>query len=130
MGITVLDAGTIIGVTDALDAHHETSSAALQRALDTDALIVPASVYAEVLVMPIRRDGQAGKDRLDDFLARLPARIEPISAEIAAQAARLRAQYQKLRLPDALVIATAQVLKGTVLTTDREWPIKDQIVVI
>ena len=48
--------------------------------------------------------------------------IEPLTDEIAREAARLRARHGPLRLPDAVVIATANNLgAAVVLTTDRKW---------
>jgi predicted nucleic acid-binding protein len=124
MALTVLDAGTIIGVLDANDPHHEAAKATLTAALGRgDALAVPASAYAECLVGPARR-GRDAIHRVDAFLADLPAEVEPISRQVAVRAAQLRARHgAKLRLPDALVLATA-LHRGAerVITTDRGWP--------
>jgi predicted nucleic acid-binding protein len=40
---------------------------------------------------------------------------------VAERAASLRARHGALRLPDALVLATADALDATVLTCDRAW---------
>src|SRR5437870_2864561 len=48
-------------------------------------------------------------------------RIEPLNEQIAKRAARLRAHHRTLRLPDALVLATAGALDATPLTCDRSW---------
>lgn len=124
MALTVLDAGVIIGVLDAADPHHPRAVQALTAALARgDALVVPASAYAEAQVGPARR-GPAAIRTLDNFLVDLPADVEPLTRQIAVRAARLRASHgSRLRLPDALVLATAIHLKaGRVLTTDRGWP--------
>lgn len=124
MGLTIIDAGVIIGVLDGADAHHASAQRVLSAAVaDGDILAVPASVYAEVLVGPARR-GPAAKRAVDDFLADLPADVEPITRQSAARAAELRATHgRRLRLPDALVVATAIHLKADrILTTDRRWP--------
>jgi PIN domain nuclease of toxin-antitoxin system len=47
--------------------------------------------------------------------------LEPLTAEVAERAARLRSIHRGLRLPDALVLATADVLEATALTADRAW---------
>lgn len=44
----------------------------------------------------------------------------PLSATIAERAAILRASQLSLRLPDAIVLATAQVLDGELLTYDEK----------
>lgn len=123
MALTVIDAGVLIAVLDARDSHHATATAALRERVDqSDDLVVPASAYAEMLVAPYRQD-EAAVDTVDAFLDALPARVEPISRSIAAQAARLRAHHDAIRLPDALVIATAVELGADcLLTTDRGWP--------
>ena len=124
MGLTVLDAGVIIAVLDARDAHHLAAIAALREVLDSEAqLVIPASAYAEALVSPSRKGSEAVAV-LDAFLDGLPAVVAPATREIARSAASLRARHgTRLRLPDALVLATANVLgAGLVLTTDARWP--------
>jgi predicted nucleic acid-binding protein len=124
MALTVLDAGIIIGVLDAADPHHAKATAALQQVVeDGDALAIPASAYAEALVAPARR-GPAAIRALDALLTDLPADVEPITRQVGKRASQLRASHgARLRLPDALVLATALHLKADrVLTTDRRWP--------
>lgn len=124
MGLTVLDAGVIIGVLDADDAHHAEAQEALAAVVETgDKIAVPASVYAEVLVAPSRR-GAAAVRAVDAFLDDLAANVEPVTRQLAKRAAQLRARHGKrLRLPDALVVATAVHLHAEqIMTTDREWP--------
>ena len=124
MALTILDAGVVIGVLDAGDPHHAAAREALAAALQRgDAVAVPASAYAEAQVGPARR-GRAAIRSLDEFLADLPAEVEPITRQVAASAAQLRAKHgSRLRLPDALVLAAAIHLKASrVLTTDARWP--------
>ena len=124
MGLTVLDAGVIIGVLDARDPHHDASVRALTAVVnDGDAIAVPASAYAEALVGPARR-GPSARRTVDDFLADLAAEVEPITRQAAARAAMLRATHgRRLKLPDALVVAIAMHLGAErILTTDRRWP--------
>src|SRR5438552_3877794 len=76
----------------------------------------------EVLVAPAKKGGGA-VGRVDEALAALTLRIESITPAIARSAAMLRARHRSLRLPDALVLATADVLGAEkVLTADRAWP--------
>lgn len=124
MGLTVIDAGVIIGVLDAADPHHDAARRLLSAAvLDGDDLALPASVYAEVLVGPTRH-GASARRVVDAFLADLAADVEPITRQSAARAAELRARHgRRLKLPGALVVATAMHLGAArVLTTDRRWP--------
>jgi predicted nucleic acid-binding protein len=124
MALTILDAGVIIAILDSSDAHHSAAREAVTLARGRgEELAIPASAYAEVLVGPYRQ-GASAAAKVDEFLAALPARVEPATREVAARAARLRAEHgARLRLPDALVVATAVELHaGLLLTTDAGWP--------
>jgi len=123
MGLTVLDAGVLIAVLDGSDAHHRAAVRFLSDAGGRgDHLVVPASAYAEVLVGPFKA-GAAAVRTVDEFLGRLGANIAPADADIARRAAQLRARHRSLRLPDALVVATADHLGADSLpTTDAGWP--------
>lgn len=119
MAIVVLDASVVIALLDAGDTHHLAAVAAVERAR-RDTLVLPASAYAEVLVDPWRR-GVDAVSVIRTFVTDLGIRIEPLSPDIAERAARLRAQHRGLRLPDTLVLATADALDGVALTCDRAW---------
>jgi len=123
MGLTHLDAGVIIGFLDAHDPHHKAARTTLAQALsDADHLAMAASALAECLVAPARR-GEDAIQIVKDALNRLPVPVIDLSTEIATQAARLRSGHRSLRLPDALVIATAAVSSADrLVTTDRHWP--------
>lgn len=128
MGLTVLDAGVLIGFLDANDAHHGAAHAALEDARSrNDRLVLPASAFAEILVGPSRA-GAAAIAAVHALVDRLPIDIEPLDAEIAAGAAALRARHPSLKLPDALVIATAHHLGADhLVTTDRRWPSRSRL---
>lgn len=120
MAVVVLDASVVIGFLDSADAHHARAVEAL-RALGESELVLPATAYAEVLVGPWR-SGPEAVDAVEQFVADLALRVEPVTADIARQAARLRAARRPLTLPDALVLATADVLSASaLLTADRAW---------
>jgi predicted nucleic acid-binding protein len=124
MGLTVVDAGVIIGYLDAEDTHHPAARQVLEEATGRgDELRLPASAYAELLVGPYRR-GAAAVAQVERFLARLPLVVEPVDSSVAQAAARLRARHRgRLKLPDALVVATAIVVGADrLVTTDRDWP--------
>ena len=128
MGLTVLDAGVVIGFLDGDDAHHAVAHRALVRAVDGhDRLVLPASAYAETLVGPSRL-GPTAVAVVQRFVAHLPVELAPLDATIAEAAATLRATHRSLKLPDALVIATADVLDADLLlTTDRGWPSRSKL---
>jgi len=75
------------------------------------------------MVAPARH-GDASLYAVREFVERLPLGVAQLDAEIAIIAAQVRAQFgPRLKLPDALVIATAINWEADVLvTTDRGWP--------
>ncbi|MBI4935526.1 MAG: PIN domain-containing protein [Actinobacteria bacterium] len=123
MGLIHLDAGVVIGFLDRDDAHHQAASDTMTQALrNGDRLAMASSAFAECLVGPARR-GPAEVQLVRDLFERVPITIVPLTAEIAVTAAQLRARHRSLRLPDAIIIATA-VEHGAdqLVTTDRKWP--------
>ncbi len=120
MAVVVLDASLVIAFLDARDAHHAAAVAAIGR-VRREELVLPSSAYAELLVDPWRR-GPDAVAVVKRFLTDLGIRLEPLTASIAERAARLRSGHRALRLPDALVLATADALDATTLTCDRSWP--------
>jgi predicted nucleic acid-binding protein len=123
VGLIHLDAGVVIGFLDSNDAHHDTARTVLTKAVEAgDHLAIAASALAECLVGPARR-GDAGILTVKDLIERLPISVVPLDIDIAVTAARLRAAHPSLRLPDALVIATAiEDAADRLVTTDRRWP--------
>ncbi len=123
MGLIHLDAGVVIGLLDADDAHHQSSTQALAAALQSgDRLAMAASAFAECLVGPSRR-GDRAVATVQDLFERLPIDVIELDADTARRAAALRAKHSALRLPDALVLAAAaQLSPERLITTDRRWP--------
>lgn len=128
MGVTVVDAGVLIGFLDSADAHHASAHRALGEALRRgDRMVLPGSALAEVLVGPSRHGAQAVAT-VRELIARVPFEVGPLDEPVAVAAADLRARHKSLRLPDALVIATAVVRDAdVVLTTDRRWPTRSKL---
>jgi predicted nucleic acid-binding protein len=118
MALIVLDASVLIALFDPADALHSEMAAALRRHVGDD-LKIPASAYSESLVGPARRG--RSKEATESIRALL-AEVVVLNEHIAEEAAELRAHHSKLRLPDALVIATGNVLDADViLTGDSAW---------
>jgi predicted nucleic acid-binding protein len=113
-----LDASVLIGLLDTADRHHDRAVDDVEAA-DGDGrkLLLPASAYSEVLVAFARAR------RLDEArraIAAMGIMIVPLTERIAERAAELRACRSGLRLPDAIVLATAQELGGSLLSYDRK----------
>lgn len=119
MALTVLDASVLIALLDPADPHHRAARAALEAHADDD-LRIAAHTLAEALVHPAR----AGKEReARRLIAGLEIAVDPVDETVALTAARLRARHGRvLRMPDALVLAYAEVRKAKhVLTADERW---------
>ncbi len=117
MALIVLDSSVVIAHLDATDALNAAATKALDEYAEDD-LRLPASAYAECLVDPAAKGAlSVARDRI----GALGLRLVPIDAAIAERAAVLRGD-RSLRLPDALVLATAEELDvDLVLTGDRRW---------
>jgi predicted nucleic acid-binding protein len=119
MGLAVVDASVLIAAIDDEDAHHERAIAELEAALDQQTLRVPAVAFSEALVAPYRTSQSRGR-AVEGGLRRL-GRIEPVTRDIASRAAQLRST-RRIKLPDALILATAvEVRADEILTFDERW---------
>ncbi|MGA7910404.1 MAG: PIN domain-containing protein [Candidatus Dormiibacterota bacterium] len=118
MALIVVDASVVIALLDPADALNPGARRALELVAAAD-LAIPASALAETLVAPAR----AGKlEQARGSIRALELRVADTGEEVAVEAARLRAGHRSLRLPDALVLATAEVLGAdVVLTGDASW---------
>lgn len=123
MGLIHLDAGVVIGLLDSNDAHHDSATEALTAAQrSSNRIAMAASAFAECLVGPARR-GSRAVAVVEELFDRLPVDVVALDAVTARAAAELRARHRSLRLPDALVLATAaQGSANELITTDRKWP--------
>jgi predicted nucleic acid-binding protein len=113
----ILDASVLIGLLDSADTHHDRAVDDVEAAdREGRRLLLPASAYSETLVAFARAR------RLDEARRAIIAMgitIVPLTDTIAEQAAELRARRTRLRLPDAIVLATAREIGGSLLSYDR-----------
>ncbi len=116
MAALILDASVLIGLLDTADAHHHQ---AVEQVDHADAggttLLAPASAYSEALVS-FARAGRTADAR--DAIAAMGIIVVAMSQEIAERAAEIRARHDRLRLPDAIVLATAREHGAELLTYD------------
>ncbi len=112
----ILDASVLIALLDSVDSHHDRAVEAVEQADQLNQeLLAPASAYGEALVAFARasrmRDAR-------EAISGMGIVVVPLTAPIAERAAELRAAHESLRLPDALVLATADEHDGKLLTYD------------
>lgn len=121
MGTVVLDASVVLALFDPTDVHHAAAVGSVRRSRDRgDALSVPVSVLAEVLVGSARQ-GRGFVDVRRRLVVDAFGPVRIVDDVVAVEAAVLRAEHPSLRLPDALVLATGRVDAATVLTADHAW---------
>jgi predicted nucleic acid-binding protein len=122
VGKVVLDASVILALFDPEDAlHAAAATAARQRRDDDDTFILPATVLAEILV-GAARIGQDQLERHRSLTVTAFGSPWPVDEAVAVAAAVRRARHRSLRLPDAMVLATADVAGAdAVLTGDKRW---------
>lgn len=132
MGAVVLDTSVVLALLDPEDALYDAAAGAVRRHRAAGArFAIPASVLAELLVGAARM----GDDELDLRRHLVVAAFGPpvpIDESVAVSAARIRAAHRSLRLPDALVLATADVVGAeAVLTGDKRWtPVDSRVQVL
>jgi predicted nucleic acid-binding protein len=112
----ILDASVLIGLLDTADAHHQQAVERVDQA-DTagTALLAPASAYSEALVA-FARAGRTADGRY--AISAMGVTVVEMTERIAERAAEIRARHDRLRLPDAIVLASARELGAELLTYD------------
>ena len=116
----MLDSDAVVGFLDSGDALHPAADLAIRELVREQPLVVSAVTYAEVLTGA--RLGHHNEDQAQGFFSRLTSDVLPVDTEIADVAAGLRAKHRALRMPDALILATASTNPevGLVLSGDAQ----------
>jgi predicted nucleic acid-binding protein len=117
VGALILDASVLIGLLDTADSHHDRAIDDVEAAdHEGDRLLLPASAYSETLVAFARaRRIQEAREAITS----MGITVVSLTDTIAECAAELRARHRQLRLPDAIVLATAQEFGARLLSYDR-----------
>lgn len=119
MGLALLDSNAVVGFLDADDALHAHADVAVRSASRDHALGVSVVTVAELLTGA--KLGHHEEQTVRAFLREaVPSRIA-LDETAAERAAELRSSQTSLRLPDALILATADLHADILLTADRRW---------
>lgn len=115
----VLDSDAVVGFLDRGDALHGAADAAIRELAGRQRLLVSAVTYAEV--MTGARLGHHDVDGVRGFFSQLISAVLTVDLAVADRAEELRASVSSLRMPDALVVATADTDPEveTLVTGDR-----------
>ncbi len=122
MGLILLDSNVIVGFLDADDVLHEAAVRKFKEIVSSHQLVASAVSYAEVMTGVAL--GHHPKKVVDGFFDAFVKELLPVGRSVAARAAELRGKRVSLKMPDALILATADLHDdvGTVLCADGEWP--------
>lgn len=122
MGLILLDSTVIVGFLDSDDALHEVSVARLRELAGLHSLATSVVSYAEV--MTGAELGHHSEERVNGFFDALVRDLLPVDRDIAARASKIRGKRRSLPMPDALILATADLHAeiDTVLCADSDWP--------
>lgn len=118
----LLDSNVIVGFLDADDALHEVSVARVREFASAHPLAASVITYAEV--MTGAKLGHHSEDRVLGFFDSLIRDLLPVDRAVADRAAVIRGERRSLRMPDALILAGADLHEeiDTVLCADGDWP--------
>jgi predicted nucleic acid-binding protein len=122
VGLILLDSTVIVGFLDRDDALHEVAVAKLKEVIGSESLLASTVSYAEVMTGVAR--GHHPERQVQRFFDVVVGDLLAVDRQVAARAAVLRGKRVSLRMPDALILATADVHDevDTVLCADAEWP--------
>ncbi len=102
----VLDSDAVVAFLDRSDALHEEANAAIRKLAAKQPILVSVITYAELITGA--RLGDHDEDLVRGFFAEVVSRIVPVSVEIADCATERRARSKALKMPDALIVASAE----------------------
>lgn len=102
----VLDSDVVVGFLDRKDALHDAADAAIRDLIREQRLLVSAVTYAELLTGA--RLGHHDEEHVRGFFSQLISEILPVDMAVADKAAGFRSRGRSLRMPDALILATAE----------------------
>jgi hypothetical protein len=122
VGLILLDSTVIVGFLDADDALHEVAVTRFKLLAGKHPLIASVITYAEVMTGVSL--GHHAHDTVERFFDAFVKDLLPVDRRLAARAAVLRGKNLSLRMPDALILATADVNDDVeaVLCADSAWP--------
>ena len=118
--VALLDSAAVAGFLDRDDAVHAAADERVRELAGRERLIVSVITYAELLTGA----GLGHHDRtaVRGFFAELIDEIHDVNRNVAERAAELRTAGPALKMPDALILATADVHEAdAVITADHRW---------
>jgi predicted nucleic acid-binding protein len=122
--VALLDSVAVAGFLDRDDAFHVAADARVRELAGRETLIVSVITYAELLTGAGR--GHHEQTAVRGFFDQLIDTICEVDRPVAERAAELRLHTPSLKMPDALILATADLANaGLVVTGDDRWQAVD-----
>ena len=122
--LLVVDTSGILAYLDGTERISGAAALVFDRLIATgrNSAVISAVSVTEALVRPLRAQSTSATGTVEAYLRSFPnLSIEPVTYEIAREAARIRAATA-LRTPDALILATAAVVGSPmVVANDDRW---------
>lgn len=119
-----LDGSAVLAYLDGTERVSKAAAIVMDELVATgrNSAMVSTITVTEVLVRPFRAASASGVGTAEAFLRRFPHLVvQPVTYEIAREAARIRASTA-LRAPDAVILATASVMRcPVVVANDARW---------
>ena len=119
MAVVLLDSVTVVAYLDATNVFHAAADDAVSTTAAEHRLIASAVNYAELLTGA--KLGHHDEQIVRGFFSELISEVVPVGVDVAERAAELRGATRSLRLPDALVIATADLHADILIGADEQW---------
>lgn len=118
--VALLESAVIAGFLDRDDAFHPAAAARIREIAGRDRLVASVITYVELLAGAGL--GHQADEAVRGFFADLIDEIHPVDLAVAERAAQVRIAKPSLKLPDALILATADVHQAdVVITADNRW---------
>jgi predicted nucleic acid-binding protein len=119
VAVVLLDSVAIVAYLDATNVFHAAADGAITRSAREDRLSSSAINYAELLTGA--KLGHHDEQVVRGFFSELLSEVFPVGRDIAERAAELRGAKKSLRLPDALVLATADLHADVLIGAEDQW---------
>ncbi len=118
----LLDSTVIVGFLDADDALHDATVAKFREIVGSHPLAASVISYAEVMTGVAL--GHHPGERVEGFFDTFVKDLLAVEKPVAERASELRGARKSLPMPDALILATADLHSEveTVLCADGDWP--------
>ena len=117
----LLDSTVIVAFLDADDELNAPTVARFRQLLGSEPLAASVISYAEVMTGAVL--GHHAVKAVEGFFDTFIASLLPVERPVAARAAAIRGKRSSLAMPDALILATADLHPeiDTALCADAQW---------